>query len=85
MSLKQKTSIKNAVKVREFVPGTVMIPEGKYNNAAYIIIEGEARMEKSIKPHLLPKKDVGRHSSQRILGERASGAKALKIGLKTEN
>ena len=54
MSLKQKTRIKDAVKVREFVPGAVMIQEGKYNNAAFVIIEGEARMEKSIKPNEIP-------------------------------
>ena len=59
MSLKQKTRIKDAVKVREFVPGAVMIQEGKYNNAAFVIIEGEARMEKSIKPNEIPQTGSG--------------------------
>ena len=49
MSLKKKNKIKEAVKLVEFVPDSVIIQEGKYNNAAYIIIEGIARMEALVK------------------------------------
>ena len=58
MSLKKKNKIKEAVKLRDYMPDTVMIQEGKYNNAAYIIVEGVARMETQVKSKQSPKDET---------------------------
>ena len=66
------------------MPDTVMIQEGKYNNAAYIIVEGVARMETQVRSKQSPKDETEQQRSQRIINKKQQSAKKLKIGLKTE-
>ena len=80
MSNNQKANIRESLVEKEFFPGQVMITEGKPNNCAYIIIEGEAKMEKSQKP---PEQNEETKLSTKGLRKKTIKLKALKLGMKT--